>query len=221
LRRRAPGGKLPGLEREIRLKAQLAILLMLGGLAPAVAAENRPIDTAHSRVLVEVAKTGFLSVFAHDHTIQAPIASGHVDSGQRAAIELRFETGNLRLLDPELPADTREEIEQTMLGPKVLDASHFPEIVFISKHATSTGPDGWRVNGNLTLHGQTHPVTFDVRETGGTYKGSVEIRQTDFGIKPIQLARGTVKVKDTVLIRFEIRLGVPDSSNERKASRIP
>jgi polyisoprenoid-binding protein YceI len=221
LRRRASGGKLPGLEREIRLRAHFAYFLLLASLTPAAAAARRPIDATHSRVIVRVYKTGILSVFAHDHTIQAPIASGYVDSAQPAAVALQFETGNLRLLDPELPNDTREEIEQTMLGPKVLDASHFPEIVFTSKHATSTGPHAWRVVGDLTLHGQTHPVTLDVTETGGIYQGSVEIQQTDFGIKPVQLARGSVKVKDTLLILFEIRLQAPAPSNERKTSKIP
>ncbi|MDE3136047.1 MAG: YceI family protein [Acidobacteriota bacterium] len=209
------------MERGIRFKGQFAILLLLASLAPAVAAARRPVDATHSRVLVDVSKSGFLSVFAHDHSIQAPIASGYVDSGQRAAVELRFETGNLRVLDPELPADTRQEIEQTMLGSKVLDASQFPEILFVSRSVAGKGPGGWRVVGELTLHGQTHPVTLDVAESGGVYEGSVEIRQTDFGIKPIQLARGTVKVKDVVLIHFEIRLQVPAQSNERKTSKIP
>jgi hypothetical protein len=191
---------------EIRFSAHLAILLLIGGLGPATAADRRPIDTIHSRVLVQVYTTGLFSFFAHDHRIEAPIASGHVELGEHPSVELRFEARDLRVLDPELPADTREEIQQTMLGPKVLDAARYKEILFVSKHVTSAGRQGWRVEGNLTLHGQTHPVTLDVNATGGVYQGSIEIQQSDFGIPPLRLARGAVKVKDAVQIRFNIRL---------------
>ena len=207
--------------KEIRLRLHLAILLLFGSLAPGAAADRRPIDATHSRVLVMVYKTGLFSALAHDHRIEAPIGSGSVDLGEYPSVQLRFEARHLRVLDPEVPGNTRQEIQQTMLGPKVLDAERYPEIHFVSKRVTSTGQQSWRVDGNLTLHGQTHPVTLDVTETAGVYQGSVEIQQRDFGITPIRIAGGTVKVKDTVRIRFEIRLEDSAQTNERKASRIP
>jgi hypothetical protein len=39
---------------------------------------------------------------------------------------------------------------------------------------------------------------------GEHYRGSATLRQTDFGIKPLTVAGGTVKVKDEVKIEFEI-----------------
>ncbi len=207
--------------REIRLRAHLAILLLLGSLAPATAAEQRPIDAAHSRVFVRVYKTGLFAPLAHDHRIEAPIASGSVELGEHAGVELKFKTRNLRVLDPEVPADTRQEIQESMLGPKVLDAARYPEILFVSKRVASAGRGGWHVDGNLTLHGQTRPVSLEVNETGGVYEGSVEIQQSDFGITPLRIAGGTVKVKDAVKIRFEIRLEDSAQPNERKTSRIP
>jgi hypothetical protein len=208
-------------EREIRLRAHLAILLLLGSPRPMTGTDRRPIDTSHSHVVILVSKAGLFSALAHDHRIDAPIASGSILLGERAAVQLKFETRDLRVLDPEVPDDTRREIQQTMLGPRVLDAERYPEILFVSTRITSTGQDRWRVAGNLTLHGQTHPVTLDVNETGGAYRGSVEIQQSDFGITPLRLAKGIVKVKDAVQIRFDIRLQVSASSNERKTSRIP
>ena len=38
---------------------------------------------------------------------------------------------------------------------------------------------------------------------GGVYKGSVNFKQTDFGITPVKVAGGTVKIKDDD-ISFEI-----------------
>jgi hypothetical protein len=214
-----PGGIRLCRVREIRFKRHLAILFLLGSLAPATKAGQRPIDTDRSRVIVRVYRSGLFAVFAHDHQIDAPIASGSVRTGEGASVELSFETSSLRVLDPELSADTRTEIRDTMLGPKVLDAPRYPEIHFVSDHVTSNGPRAWRVKGMLTLHGQTHPVVVDVSEKEGGYQGSVKIKQSDFGITPIRIAGGTVRVKEDVEIRFDIRLKA--SAQEPQMSRIP
>lgn len=195
--------------------------MLLGSLGPSTTVDRRPIDTSHSRVLVLVSKTGLFSALAHDHRIDAPIASGSVLLGEHVSVELKFKTRDLRVLDPEVPDDTRQEIQETMLGPKVLDAGRYPEINFVSTRVTNTGRDSWHIAGNLTLHGQTHPVTLDVNESGGAYSGTAEVQQSDFGIAPLRIARGTVKVKDGVQIRFDIRLEGSAASNERKTSRIP
>jgi hypothetical protein len=43
-----------------------------------------------------------------------------------------------------------------------------------------------------------------VRDKDGHYKGSVRIKQSEFGIAPISIIGGTVKVKDEILIEFDI-----------------
>jgi polyisoprenoid-binding protein YceI len=93
-----------------------------------------------------------------------------------------------------------------MLGPQVLDAKQYPEIVFQSTGAEPAGAGSWTVHGNLTLRGQTHPVTVAVREAGGHYVGNAHLKQTDFDIKPIKVGGGAVRVKDEVRIEFDIQL---------------
>jgi polyisoprenoid-binding protein YceI len=68
------------------------------------------------------------------------------------------------------------------------------------------GPDHWIVHGNLALHGKDRPITVEVTRKGEQYKGSATFKQTDFGITPVAVAGGTVKVKDEVKIEFEIAL---------------
>jgi len=91
-----------------------------------------------------------------------------------------------------------------MIGPEVLDVARFPEIAFASTSIAATAPDRWSVAGRLTIHGQTNIVSFPVRRIGDTYSGEVTIKQRDFGIEPIRIAGGAVKVKDEVKIAFEI-----------------
>jgi polyisoprenoid-binding protein YceI len=87
-----------------------------------------------------------------------------------------------------------------------LDSERYPEIVFRSTAAEPAGADSWKVSGALTLHGQTRPVTVEVTEKAGHYLGNALLKQTDFAIKPVRIAGGTVRVKDTVRIEFDIQL---------------
>ena len=45
-----------------------------------------------------------------------------------------------------------------------------------------------------------------VKKQGGRYVGSATLKQRDFGMTPVSVAGGTVKVKDEVKIEFEIHL---------------
>jgi hypothetical protein len=56
------------------------------------------------------------------------------------------------------------------------------------------------------LHGKTSPVAVEVTLKDGHYKGSARLKQREFGITPISLAGGTVKVKDEVAVEFDIVL---------------
>jgi len=47
-------------------------------------------------------------------------------------------------------------------------------------------------------------MTFSVVRVNTTYRGEVAIKQRDFGIEPIRVAGGAVKVKDELKVRFEI-----------------
>jgi len=180
---------------------------MLGlSLATGAIAEPRPIDISQSTVTVQVKKAGLFSAFAHDHEISAPLAAGTVDTAGRT-VEVRFEAAALQVRDPGVADKERAEIQGTMLGSGVLDAKQYPEIVFRSTRAEPVGAGAWRVQGDLMLHGRTRPVTAEVRENGGRYAGTLRLRQSDFGITPIKIAGGAVRVKDEVEIEFDLQLG--------------
>ena len=58
------------------------------------------------------------------------------------------------------------------------------------------------MEGTLTLHGVSKPVSVSVKREGESYTGHTVIKQTNFGIKPISAAGGTIKIKDPVDIDF-------------------
>jgi polyisoprenoid-binding protein YceI len=155
---------------------------------------------------VHVSKTGVFSAFAHNHEIEAPIESGEVQESESPSVELRVNARKMRVLDPEASQDTRAQIQKTMQGPEVLDADRFPEVRFQSTTVEAKGADHWAVHGKLDLHGQTHPITVDVTLKDGFYRGSATFKQTGFGIMPVRVAGGTVKVKDEIKVEFQIAL---------------
>lgn len=159
-------------------------------------------NASRSTITVHVHKSGLFSAFGHDHVITAPVASGKLDS-KAMTVQITVAAKQMRVADPGVSEKDRAEIQATMLSPKVLDPDKYPEIRFQSSHVEKIG-DHYRVSGKLELHGTSRESTFEV--TGGPdhYQGKTKLKQTDFGVEPVAVAGGAVKVKDEVEIEFEI-----------------
>jgi polyisoprenoid-binding protein YceI len=183
----------------------LGILAIVVCLRPInLYAQSQAIDVNKSSLKVRVFKSGAFSAFAHDHEIQAPIDEGKIDSSASPSVQLRVDSRKMRVLDPDISVDKRAEIQHTMEGNAVLDVAHFPEISYRSTAITKTGEAHWEVHGNLNLHGKNQLVVVVVSLEGRHYRGSASFKQSNFGINPIRIAGGTVKVKDEVKIEFDI-----------------
>jgi polyisoprenoid-binding protein YceI len=187
------------------LNVMLLLITATGAQQSAPRPAARPIDNERSTITVRVSKAGLFSPFAGDnHEVSAPIASGTLNDSTNASIVLNIEARKLKVLDPKLPPDKRAEVQETMHSDKVLDSARFPSIQFASAQIRPTGRDKWKVVGNLTLHGETHPVTAEVEQRDGHYLGSATFKQREFGITPVTVAGGTIKVKDEVKIEFDV-----------------
>jgi len=169
-----------------------------------VSAQQRNIDTQQSTLTIYVGKTGAFSGFGHEHEVRAPIHNGTADTGSHPAVEMHVDARALRVIDKDNSEKDRAEVQQTMLGPEVLDSEHHQDIVFKSTGAESAGDGQWTLSGNLTLRGQTRPVTAHVTLKDGRYTGETTVKQTDFGIKPP--GNAGVRAKNDVRIEFEVRL---------------
>jgi hypothetical protein len=182
---------------------KLACTLMLAMACSLATAQGADVNAARSSVTVKVEKSGLFAAFAHNHTIQAPLASGWLDTEKRTAL-LSFNAKDMKVLDEGVKDSERAEIDQTMKSEKVLEVQRFPEIRFISTSITPQDGGRFQVKGDLTLHGTTRAVEFPITFSKDRYAGSVKLKQTDFGITPVSIAGGTVKVKDIIEIVFEI-----------------
>lgn len=181
----------------------LALVLILP-FSVNLSAERRTIDAERSTITVRVFKSGLFRAFADNHVIQASLLEGSADDSATSHVELVVDVHRMRVLDPGLSPKDREDVQVRMLGPQVLDADRFGQIRFRSTVVQRLEADHWLVRGDLDLHGQIHQVAVKVARENGRYKGSTSLRQTEFGITPISIAGGTVKVKDEIAIEFDI-----------------
>ena len=177
-------------------------------------AERYSIDPDLSRLLVRVSAGGMLSAFGHNPTIAVRDLCGEAtfdpDVLDGAELHMRIKSGSLAVTDNVSDKD-RREIERTM-SQEVLETAKYPEIVFDSSNvaASKAGEGQYWVNlvGNLSLHGVTNaqPVAAQVALLGDTLRayGEFALRQTTFGIKPVTVAGGTLKVKDELKCTFDI-----------------
>src|ERR1700720_1855564 len=185
--------------RQVLIVAVASLVCVLG-----VSAQQRYVDTQKSTLMIHIGKTGAFSGLGHEHEVRAPIHSGAADTGSHPAVEIHVDARELRVIDKDASEKDRAEVQKTMLGPEVLDSEHHQEIVFKSTSAEPTGQGKWTLRGNLTLHGQTRPVSVQVTLKDGRYTGESTVKQTDFGIKPP--GKAGVRAKDELRIEFDVRL---------------
>jgi polyisoprenoid-binding protein YceI len=182
-------------------------------VAPADAVEYR-VDAKTSRLTVETETVGLASLFGHDHRFDARDFTGRITTlpgtPESAAVVLDVRGDGLILVE-DVGDDTHREISAA-LREVVLETGRYPEIAFRSRSVSATrnedGSFDVRLAGELALHGVKRrlivPAHITVVPEGLRATGALELRQSDFRIKPFTFAKGTVKVRDTVALSFDL-----------------
>jgi polyisoprenoid-binding protein YceI len=177
---------------------------LLAAAATLLRAQAIAIDTTRSLISIHVGKAGLLSKAGHEHWVNAPISSGTITETGELAVEFKVETAKMTVKpDVAIDAKTQAQIQKDM-EEMTLDTKQYPEISFHSTRIEAAGPGQWMVQGELSLHGVTRPVKMIVARTGDGYAGDVMLRQTDFGIKPISMAGGAIKIKNEIDVAVQM-----------------
>ena len=199
-----------------RMVAGPAALLLAALGSTAQDKSTYSIVGAQSKLEIHVSKEGAFKAFGHDHLIAAKEISGEArfDAGkiEDSSVHLQIATKSLGVVDPGESEKDRKDVQATMVGEKVLDVAKFPDITFTSSEisAAKKSAQGWdlTISGKLKLHGVEKTVSFPLHvqtedpQLRGV--GEISILQTDYGITPVKVGGGTVKVKDKLKITFTI-----------------
>ncbi|HEX5411124.1 MAG TPA: YceI family protein [Terriglobia bacterium] len=183
------------------------------------------VDYRASYLVAITGTTGLFSFAGHRHAVLASAWSSDIKVNftdlAHSSIAITVPADKLVIDSPAArqkagmgagPGDSEvRTIQKRMLGSEVLDAARYPQIKFTATSIKAQGGDKLQIDGNMEIHGRSHPVTIPVRYRSDGHQteceGEFNIRQSDYGLKPESVAGGTVKVKDSITIKFHIVLG--------------
>jgi polyisoprenoid-binding protein YceI len=116
-------------------------------------------DDPHSQLRFTVTHLGIADISGSFNDFDARVTSSKPDFSD-AVVELTVKVNSI---------DTRVEARDNHLkSADFFDAAKYPQLNFKSTSLKKTGKNAYKLNGDLTFHGVTKPVTLDLE-----YKGSV------------------------------------------------
>ena len=160
----------------------LMVAISLSLLSSTGSAANYTIDLSHAFIQFRISHLGF-SVLSGRFNDFAGTFSWDKDDPNAASIALTVQTASID--------SNWAERDKHIRGSDFLDVENFPEATFNSTKYTGDSSGG-KLDGLLTLHGVTKPITLDVKAIGegddpwGGYRAgfaaTTTIDRTDFGI---------------------------------------
>lgn len=138
----------------------------------------------------------------------APLSVGGTNQFVEAGLTLTFPVAGVDCGDATMNGKLRD----------ALGAKRYPAIAFVLPpaevaRALAAGSAPLRLNGFLTIAGQTRPAQPEVTVTGSPelgvhVQGEQSLKMTDFGVRPPSLFFGTLRVRDLVHVVFDVVLRV-------------
>lgn len=165
----------------MRLKSLVAVVLLFGVMqAPAQAAEYQ-IDPEHSFVEFRIQHVGFSWMYGSFNEVGGSFT---YDPENPDATQINVQ------IDPASVDTNHAERDKHLRSDDFLDVQEYPNASFQSTGYEGTADEGM-LKGELTLHGQTRPISIEVTKIGeGEFRdsyragflGTTTIDRRDFGI---------------------------------------
>jgi len=169
----------------MRYLMTLTAMLALGAAsAVAAAAETYHLEKTHVDLLFSISHAGFTEKHGSFRDLDATL---EYDAGKPENSKVTV-TVNTDSLDTAFPARDKD-----VKGEKFLDVAKYPQMTFVSTKLTREADQTLRIDGELTLHGVTKPLTlhaklnkaapnpFDKRPTLG-FSATGSLKRSDYGI---------------------------------------
>jgi polyisoprenoid-binding protein YceI len=167
--------------------ASLAAPLLKPKLSAEIAAlpaGDWKLDPAHAALVFRINHLGYSDLIGRFESFDVSL-TGDASDPASARADAVIDMTSLDIAN--------DSFAEELMGPKFFDAVRYPQAVFRTFSVTPGENGGVEVNGELTLHGQTRPVTLDVQFNGtafdpirGTqvagFSANAVIDRTDFGI---------------------------------------
>ena len=161
-------------------------------------------DAYHTQVEFAVKHLGMMTVRGHFAEISA---SGNIypDNPEASSVDITMQTASIKT--------NNEKRDNDLRASNFLEVDKYPTITFKSTKIETTGKDHYSMAGDLTIKGNTHPVTFSVLNYGEFndpnmghrigYSAEGKINRKDFGMTFNMMLDGRWIVSDEIKIMIE------------------
>jgi polyisoprenoid-binding protein YceI len=162
------------------------------------------LDPMHTQVEFAVKHLGMMTVRGNFTDVQA---SGdiNVEHPEASSVDVVIQTASIRTHNERRDNDLRTS--------NFLDVEHFPTITFKSTRIENAGSDRHTMTGDLTIKGNTRPVTLAVVNYGEFndpnmghrigYGAEAQILRKDFGLNVDMLMDGRLVVGNEIQITIQ------------------
>ena len=166
------------------------------------------IDPAHSSVEFAVRHLMITTVKGRFTDVSGTVLLDEAHP-QKASADITIGVASIDTREPQRDAHLR--------SADFFDADHFPTLTFRSKVVEEVTSQGFRLTGDLTIHGVTREITLEVTNEGRSrdpwggeragFSASAKIKRSDFGLTWNQLLEtGGLAVSDDVKITLDVQL---------------
>jgi polyisoprenoid-binding protein YceI len=167
------------------------------------------LDPAHSAAHFSVRHLMISNVRGEFTKIGGSVLLNPADP-TKSSVEVTIDAGSLSTREPQR--------DEHLRSADFFDVAKYPTLTFRSKRIEKLGEEFFKVTGDLTIHGVTKEVTFDiegptpsVKDPWGNVRagitGTTKINRKDFGLVWNALTEsGGVMVGDEVKINIEAEL---------------
>ena len=195
--------------RRLTLLAAALALLSVAAQAAGVSTDPKQapagayqIESRHTVVLFAIPHLGLTDYYGRFEKTTGTL-NFTPGAPEKSAVSVTIDTSSVNVPNSELLGE--------LAAGDVFDTVRFPQATFASTALQRTGPMSGKMTGDLTIHGVTKPVTFDVTFNGGSaspmgpgfylgFHATATIKRSDFGLDKM---RWSVFVGDDVKLIIE------------------
>jgi polyisoprenoid-binding protein YceI len=142
------------------------------------------VETNHTQVIFSVLHLGFTQYYGNFSGVSGTLAYTPKHPADMS-VSISVPVASIQTTSPVLTSELK--------APDWLDAATYPTMVFRSTKVTQTGPNAADIDGTLTLHGVTKPLTLHATFIGDgmdfiTHKQTIgfqlsgALKRSDFGV---------------------------------------
>jgi polyisoprenoid-binding protein YceI len=162
------------------------------------------IDPYHTQVEFSAKHLGMMTVRGYFAEVAAT-GDIHPDRPEASSVQATISTASIRTHN-----DTRDK---DLRSSNFLEIDKYPVMTFTSTSIEPAGEDKYKLTGDLTIKGNTHPVTLDLHKYGEfndpmmghriAYGATTAINRREFGLTMNMMLDGRLVISEEIQISIE------------------